>query len=58
MGGEGGERKLRYYLKVMSLFEQVPSPLAVLSVAETAVRHADSNNPLCVSLTSLHPPRP
>ena len=47
--GEEKERKLRYYLKVMTLFEQVSCPLSVVSIAETAVTHADKDDPLSVS---------
>lgn len=47
--GEGGGRKLHYYLKVMGLFEQVSCPLAVLDIAEKAVRQADDHDPLSVS---------
>lgn len=47
--GEGGKRKLRYYLKVMSLFEQVSCPLAVVDIAKTAVRHTNKDDPLSVS---------
>lgn len=48
-GEEGGRRRLRYYLRVMRLFEQVPSPLAVVNMAEIAVRDMDGEDPLCVS---------
>lgn len=47
--GQGGGRKLHYYLKVMGLFEQVSCPLAVLDIANKAVRQADDHDPLCVS---------
>ena len=50
-GEEGdGNRRLRYFLKVMRLFEQVPSPLSVVSVAEMAVQDMDMKDPLCVSV--------
>lgn len=51
--GEGGGRKLHYYLKVMGLFEQVSCPLAVLDIAEKAVRQADDYDPLSVSLLGV-----
>ena len=52
---EGEEQKLHYYLKVMALFEQVSCPLGVVSIAETAVRHAGRDDLLSVS-SLLHFP--
>jgi nuclear pore complex protein Nup160 len=50
--GERGERTLRYYLKVITLFEQVSCPIGVVSIAKTAVRHAAKDDPLSVVLWS------
>ena len=50
--GKGG-MVLQYYLKVMSLFEKVSCPLAVLDIAEKAVVLVEKSDPLSVSLTML-----
>ena len=55
--GEGEEKeqwKLRYYLRVMGLFERVSCPLAVLRIAVTAVRHVDKDDPISVSSYHLY----
>ena len=52
--GERGERTLRYYLKVITLFEQVSCPIGVVSIAKTAVRHAAKDDPLSVSSLLLY----
>ena len=50
-GGEGGDdgRLLQYYVKVMRLFEQVPSPSFAVRVVEVATGVVRRDNPAAVS---------
>ena len=50
-----GNQRLRYFLKVIRLFEQVPSPLSVVSIAEMAVQDMHVEDPLCVSVPRTLP---
>ena len=49
-GGDGGDdgRLLQYYVKVMRLFEQVPSPSFAVRVAEVATGVVRRDNPAAV----------
>ena len=49
-GGGGGEGRLaQYYIKVLRLFEQVPAPSLVISVADEATKRVSREDPNCVS---------
>ena len=53
--GEGEiEQKLRYYMKVMQLFEQASCPLAVIEIAEVAVRSFAKDDLSSVSEYSIN----
>ena len=52
-GDEETQRKLRYYLKVMRLFEQANCPLTVIEIAEIALTNLDKTDPHSVSLLVL-----
>ena len=47
-GGDGG-RRVQYYVKVMRLFEQVPSPSYVIRVAKVATNLVNRDHPNAVS---------
>ena len=47
--GDGG-RRVHYYVKVMRLFEQVPSPSFVIRVAKIATKLVNREHPNAVSL--------
>ena len=48
-GGDGG-RRVQYYIKVMRLFEQVPSPNYVVMVTRIATKLVNREHPNAVSL--------
>ena len=48
-GGDGG-RRVQYYIKVMRLFEQVPSPNYVVKVTRIATKLVNREHPNAVSL--------
>ena len=53
-GGDAGEdddggRRVQYYVKVMRLFEQVPSPSYVVRVAKVATKLVNRDHPNAVS---------
>jgi hypothetical protein len=47
-GGDGG-RRVQYYVKVMRLFEQVPSPSYVVMVTKIATKLVNRDHPSAVS---------
>ena len=47
-GGDGG-RMVQYYIKVMRLFEQVPSPSYVVRVTKIATNLVNKEHPNAVS---------
>ena len=46
--GDGG-RRVQYYIKMMRLFEQVPSPSYVVKVAKIATKLVNRDHPNAVS---------
>ena len=47
-GGDGG-RRVGYYVKVMRLFEQIPSPSYVVKVTKIATKLVNRDHPNAVS---------
>ena len=52
-GGGGGGRLAQYYIKILRLFEQVPAPSLVITVADEATKRVSRDDPNCVSCCML-----
>ncbi len=53
-GGDGEGKSVRYYIRVMRLFEQFPSPNGVIGIAESAISVVNKDDPDTVSALIVH----